>query len=151
MRLYYGLDKKSVLDDLMDEAVYLRRTVVLTTYQTLESDYRQQVNRTKVQCQWCGRLFQKQKLFYHQKYFCGPDAQRTEKQMKSQRKADFKDCRWIFQVMPWSCLDLCSMREDEAVKKMKIGGTETNIVLNPLNAIRSAATQALRPYLFLSQ
>ncbi|CAE7206400.1 rhp16 [Symbiodinium sp. CCMP2592] len=123
VRLYYGLDKKSVLDDLMDETVYLRRTVVLTTYQTLESDYRQQVNRTKVQCQWCGRLFQKQKLFYHQKYFCGPDAQRTEKQMKSQRKADFKD---------------------EAVKKMKIGGTETNIVLNPLNAIRSAATQALR-------
>ena len=91
VRLYYGLDKKSVLDDLMDETVYLRRTVVLTTYQTLESDYRQQVNRTKVQCQWCGRLFQKQKLVYHQKYFCGPDAQRTEKQMKSQRKADFKD------------------------------------------------------------
>jgi len=123
VRLYYGLDKKSVLDDLMDETVYLRRTVVLTTYQTLESDYRQQVNRTKVQCQWCGRLFQKQKLVYHQKYFCGPDAQRTEKQMKSQRKADFKD---------------------EAVKKMKIGGTETSIVLNPLNAIRSAATHALR-------
>ena len=31
---------------------------------------------------------------------------------------------------------------------MKIGGTETNIVLNPLNAIRSAATHALRPCLF---
>lgn len=27
---------------------------------------------------------------------------------------------------------------------MKIGGTSTNIVLNPLNAIRSAATSALR-------
>ena len=75
----------------MDDKVFLKRTVVLTTYQTLESDYRQQVNRTKVQCQWCGRLFQKQKLFYHQKYFCGPDAQRTEKQAKAQRKADFKD------------------------------------------------------------
>lgn len=34
--------------------------------------------------------------------------------------------------------------KDEAVKKMKIGGAETNIVLNPLNAIRSAATSALR-------
>ncbi|CAE7538697.1 RAD16 [Symbiodinium natans] len=123
VRLYYGLEKKSALEDLMDDTIYLRRTVVLTTYQTLESDYRQQVNRTKVQCQWCGRLFQKEKLEYHQKYFCGPDAQKTEKQMKSQRKADFKD---------------------EAVKKMKIGGTETNIVLNPLNAIRSVSTAALR-------
>ena len=27
---------------------------------------------------------------------------------------------------------------------MKIGGTETNIVLNPLNAIRSVSTAALR-------
>ena len=30
------------------------------------------------------------------------------------------------------------------MKMMKIGGKETNIVLNPLNAIRSAATSALR-------
>ena len=50
-----------------------------------------QVNKTKVQCEWCGRLFQKSKLKYHQTYFCGPEAQRTEKQMKAQRKADYKD------------------------------------------------------------
>ena len=123
VRLFYGTEKKDVLRDLMDDKVFVRRVVVLTTYQTLESDYRRQVNLTKVTCEWCGRLFQKSKLFYHQKYFCGPDAQRTEKQMKSQRKADYKD---------------------EAVKMMKIGGTSTNIVLNPLNAIRSAATSALR-------
>ncbi|CAJ1374471.1 unnamed protein product [Effrenium voratum] len=123
VRLYYGTEKKEVLGDLMNEQILLRRVVVLTTYQTLEYEYRQQVNLTKVQCQWCGRLYQKEKLFYHQRYFCGPDAQRTEKQMKARRKADYKD---------------------EAVKKMKIGGAETNIVLNPLNAIRSAATSALR-------
>ncbi|CAK9058095.1 unnamed protein product, partial [Durusdinium trenchii] len=124
VRLFYGTEKKDALSDLMDaKSIFLRRVVVLTTYQTLESDYRQQVNLTKVQCKWCGRLFQKAKLFYHQKYFCGPDAQRTEKQMKAQRKADYKD---------------------EAVKMMKIGGTATNITLNPLNAIRSAATSALR-------
>ena len=87
----------------MDEKVLLKRTVVLTTYQTLESDYRQQVNRTKVQCQWCGRLFQKQKLFYHQKYFCGPDAQRTEKQAKAQRKADFKDRLQKSSHLPAKC------------------------------------------------
>lgn len=36
------------------------------------------------------------------------------------------------------------LSQDEAVKMMKIGGTATNITLNPLNAIRSAATSALR-------
>lgn len=80
----------------MDDKVFVRRVVVLTTYQTLESDYRRQVNLTKVTCEWCGRLFQKSKLFYHQKYFCGPDAQRTEKQMKSQRKADYKEQKSCF-------------------------------------------------------
>lgn len=123
VRLFYGNNKKEVLSDLMDDKVFIRRVVVLTTYQTLECSYRQEVNKTKVQCQWCGRLFQKSKLHYHQTYFCGPEAQRTEKQMKAQRKADYKD---------------------EAVKMMKIGGTTTNIALNPLNAIRSAATSALR-------
>lgn len=91
VRLFYGTEKKDVLCDLMDDKVFVRRVVVLTTYQTLEADYRRQVNLTKVQCEWCGRLFQKSKLLYHQKYFCGPEAQRTEKQMKAQRKADYKD------------------------------------------------------------
>ena len=96
VRLFYGTEKKDVLRDLMDDKVFVRRVVVLTTYQTLESDYRRQVNLTKVTCEWCGRLFQKSKLFYHQKYFCGPDAQRTEKQMKSQRKADYKEQKSCF-------------------------------------------------------
>eukprot|EP00438_Fugacium_kawagutii_P001121 Skav218112 [mRNA] locus=scaffold759:204027:222910:- [translate_table: standard] len=98
VRLFYGTEKKDVLCDLMDDKVFIRRVVVLTTYQTLEADYRRQVNLTKVKCEWCGRLFQKSKLFYHQRYFCGPEAQRTEKQMKAQRKADYKDgleiCWW---------------------------------------------------------
>lgn len=98
VRLYYGTEKKEVLGDLMNEQILLRRVVVLTTYQTLEYEYRQQVNLTKVQCQWCGRLYQKEKLFYHQRYFCGPDAQRTEKQMKARRKADYKD--WQSRALP---------------------------------------------------
>ena len=44
----------------------------------------------------------------------------------------------------WFVLYLPLSRKDEAVKMMKIGGTTTNIALNPLNAIRSAATSALR-------
>ncbi len=104
VRLFYGTEKKDVLCDLMDDKVFVRRVVVLTTYQTLESDYRRQVNLTKVTCEWCGRLFQKSKLFYHQKYFCGPDAQRTEKQMKSQRKADYKEKSLVLRISV--CFDI---------------------------------------------
>eukprot|EP00930_Biecheleria_cincta_P033330 TRINITY_DN23096_c0_g1_i1.p1 TRINITY_DN23096_c0_g1~~TRINITY_DN23096_c0_g1_i1.p1 ORF type:complete len:1439 (-),score=300.93 TRINITY_DN23096_c0_g1_i1:174-4490(-) len=120
VRLYYGSDRRSDLDGVMEDSL-AKRIVVLTTYPTMEAEYRKEVNKTKVQCQWCGRFFIKGKLVYHQKYFCGPDAERTEKQQKTQLKS-------------------------EAVKKMKIGGTETDIVLNPLNAIRAAATQAFRKH-----
>ena len=55
------------------------------------------------------------KLKYHVKYFCGPDAERTEKQQMTDKKSALKS---------------------EAVKRMKIGGKETEIVLNPLTALR---------------
>jgi len=73
--LYYGFERKHLSFDCPG------RQVVLTTYQTLESDYRREVNKYKVRCQWCERRFLPEKLKYHQKYFCGPDAQRTEKQL----------------------------------------------------------------------
>jgi hypothetical protein len=103
VRLFYGNNKKEVLSDLMDDKVFIRRVVVLTTYQTLECSYRQEVNKTKVQCEWCGRLFQKSKLHYHQTYFCGPEAQRTEKQMKAQRKADYKDSCTALEKIAATC------------------------------------------------
>eukprot|EP00930_Biecheleria_cincta_P095946 TRINITY_DN87831_c0_g1_i1.p1 TRINITY_DN87831_c0_g1~~TRINITY_DN87831_c0_g1_i1.p1 ORF type:complete len:1334 (+),score=184.72 TRINITY_DN87831_c0_g1_i1:213-4214(+) len=116
VRLYYGIGRKTDLAGIMEEARE-RRIVVLTTYPTMECEYRREVNKTKRQCQWCGRLFVKGKLWYHQKYFCGPDAERTTKQKKTRSKTD-------------------------AAKKMKIGGIETEIDLNPLNAVRVVSTQA---------
>ncbi|CDJ48679.1 SNF2/RAD54 helicase family protein, putative [Eimeria brunetti] len=62
--------------------------VVLTTYQTIEQDFRKQVNKHKVSCKYCGRLFLREKLYVHLKYFCGPDAQRTAKQRLTERKVD---------------------------------------------------------------
>lgn len=117
VELYYGFGRRSMSFD------QYKRTVVLTTYQTLEADHRAEVNKGKVPCQWCGRLFLPEKLRFHQKYFCGPEAQRTEKQSKQDRKRDFKN---------------------EAVKRMKIGGKETEITLNPLTAIRNASIKAAR-------
>eukprot|EP00927_Polykrikos_kofoidii_P064952 TRINITY_DN60756_c0_g1_i1.p1 TRINITY_DN60756_c0_g1~~TRINITY_DN60756_c0_g1_i1.p1 ORF type:complete len:1235 (+),score=198.80 TRINITY_DN60756_c0_g1_i1:101-3805(+) len=117
VELYYGFERKSI--DLPS----LRKSVVLTTYQTLEADYRREVNKHKVECEWCGRLFLPEKLAYHQKYFCGPDAERTEKQQKSDKKSAIKD---------------------GAAKMLKIGCKETGIVLNPMTALRTTSIKAAR-------
>ena len=54
--------------------------VVLTTYQTLENDYRKESNKAKVKCKYCQKMFLPGKLSFHLKYMCGPDAMRTVKQ-----------------------------------------------------------------------
>ena len=54
--------------------------VVLTTYQTLENEYRKEANKSKVMCKYCKKMFLPGKLKYHLSYMCGPDAKRTAKQ-----------------------------------------------------------------------
>ena len=54
--------------------------IVLTTYQTLENDYRKESNKAKVKCRYCKRMFLPGKLSFHLKYMCGPNAMRTMKQ-----------------------------------------------------------------------
>jgi hypothetical protein len=54
--------------------------IVLTTYQTLENDYRKESNKAKVKCGYCKKMFLPGKLNFHLKYICGPDAVRTQKQ-----------------------------------------------------------------------
>eukprot|EP00971_Amphidinium_carterae_P175063 3470400-Amphidinium_carterae.1 len=62
-----------------------------------------EVNKYKVKCEWCERMFLPEKLKFHQQYFCGPDAQRTDKQKMQVTNSDLKS---------------------EAVKRMKIGGMD---------------------------
>ncbi|CAO1941893.1 unnamed protein product [Urochloa humidicola] len=59
---------------------------VITTYSTIEADYRKHIMPPKIRCQYCGKLFYPNKMNVHLKYFCGPDAVRTEKQAKQQSK-----------------------------------------------------------------
>ncbi|KAG2637251.1 hypothetical protein PVAP13_2NG509100 [Panicum virgatum] len=59
---------------------------VVTTYSTIEADYRKHIMPPKIRCQYCNKLFYPNKLNVHLKYFCGPDAVRTEKQAKQQSK-----------------------------------------------------------------
>ena len=59
--------------------------VVLTSYPTIEYDYRACVNAQKVPCKYCTRKFLPRKLASHNKYFCGPSAIRTQRQAMQER------------------------------------------------------------------
>lgn len=59
---------------------------VITTYSTVEAEYRKNVMRPKQKCKWCGKAYYEEKLSIHMKRFCGPDGVKTAKQSKKQRK-----------------------------------------------------------------
>eukprot|EP00963_Diacronema_lutheri_P002930 scaffold239_cov382-Pavlova_lutheri.AAC.5 len=63
-----------------------RADVVLTTYSTVEVDYRRFEMPPKLPCKWCGKLFHPDRMWVHLKYFCGPDARKTDAQAKQARK-----------------------------------------------------------------
>ena len=79
--IYHGPLRFNLLDELS------KADIVITTYSTIEVDYRVCVDRQKAQCVYCGRKFFPDKLWVHQKYFCGPEAERTQKQKLTKRKA----------------------------------------------------------------
>ncbi|WCJ37550.1 Helicase protein with RING/U-box domain [Euphorbia peplus] len=59
---------------------------VITTYSTVEAEFRKFMMPPKTKCIYCGKSFYGDKLSIHLKYFCGPDAIRTTKQSKQSRK-----------------------------------------------------------------
>ena len=59
---------------------------VLTTYSVVEAEFRKYMMPPKTKCPYCGKAYYESKLTIHLKYFCGPDAVRTEKQSKQARK-----------------------------------------------------------------
>lgn len=59
---------------------------VITTYSVIEADYRKHLMPPKDRCPYCSKLFYKKSLKIHLMYICGPDAVKTEKQAKQQRK-----------------------------------------------------------------
>jgi len=83
---------------------------VITTYSIVESEYRKNVMPPKQKCEWCGKSFYERKMSIHLKYFCGPDAVKTDKQSKQKRKGP---------KVPWKKLKQNSAsiegQEDESV------------------------------------
>lgn len=59
--------------------------IVLTTYPIIEQAWRSLVAALKTPCKYCGLLFLPRQLVVHNKYFCGPLAAKTAKQMKRER------------------------------------------------------------------
>ncbi|KAG0481555.1 hypothetical protein HPP92_012413 [Vanilla planifolia] len=59
---------------------------VITTYSTIENEYRKYMMPPKQTCQYCGKKFYSNKMKTHLTYFCGPYAKLTEKQAKQVRK-----------------------------------------------------------------
>ncbi|XP_015877766.1 ATP-dependent helicase rhp16 isoform X2 [Ziziphus jujuba] len=78
--VYHGANRDKSLKQLSDY------DFVITTYSTIEADYRKCIMPPKQKCPYCSKSFYERKLVSHLKYFCGPDALKTEKQSKQQKK-----------------------------------------------------------------
>ncbi|KAJ4828711.1 hypothetical protein Tsubulata_038329 [Turnera subulata] len=59
---------------------------VITTYSIVESEFRKHMMPPKEKCVYCGKSFYEKKMSVHLRYFCGPNAVRTDKQSKQDRK-----------------------------------------------------------------
>lgn len=78
---YHG-PKREPLSDVL-----AKYDVVLTTYSTLEYDFRQAQADEQVHCNYCGKTFKSdQKLAFHNRWFCGPNARRSAAQSKTQKR-----------------------------------------------------------------
>ena len=78
--VYYNDRKRKTIVEEMRAA-----DVVLTTFPVLEAEYRKCEMQSKVPCAHCFKLFLPRSLAVHNKYFCGPDAKRTQKLEKTEK------------------------------------------------------------------
>lgn len=78
--VYHGVKREKNIKEFMNY------DFVLTTYSTVESEYRRHIMPPRVQCAYCSKSFYPKKLLVHLRYFCGPSAVKTAKQSKQKRK-----------------------------------------------------------------
>ncbi|OQR93562.1 DNA repair protein [Thraustotheca clavata] len=79
VHIHHGNKREKLPDKLA------KYDVVLTTYSIIESEGRKILSADKEACAYCGKLFLPEKLVLHNKYICGPNAQKTSKQAKQQK------------------------------------------------------------------
>ncbi|KAL1209582.1 Helicase-like transcription factor CHR28 [Cardamine amara subsp. amara] len=78
--VYHGAKREKNIEEFMNY------DFVLTTYSTVESEYRRHMMLPKVQCAYCSKSFYPKTLKIHNQYFCGPWAVKTAKQSKQKKK-----------------------------------------------------------------
>ncbi|KDP22729.1 hypothetical protein JCGZ_01831 [Jatropha curcas] len=78
--VYHGANREKSFKNFYDY------DFVMTTYSTVEAEFRKYMMPPKKKCAYCGKSFYDNKLSIHLKYFCGPKAIRTAKQSKQDRK-----------------------------------------------------------------
>uniref|UniRef100_A0A7S0ZHQ4 ATP-dependent helicase ATRX n=1 Tax=Timspurckia oligopyrenoides TaxID=708627 RepID=A0A7S0ZHQ4_9RHOD len=79
--IFHGPARKHLDADTLAEY-----DVVITTYSCVEHEFRKKLGREKTACQYCQKRYYPDGLFVHQKFFCGPNAQKSEKLAKQEKK-----------------------------------------------------------------
>ena len=69
-----------------DVAALATADVVVTTYNTLEADFRRALMPTKISCRYCRKKYFPDRLKVHLRFFCGPDAKKSDALAKQQTK-----------------------------------------------------------------
>lgn len=59
---------------------------VITTYQTIEYDYRRNIMPEGKECMYCGKKYSAKSMKIHLRYHCGPNARKTAAQAKQDKK-----------------------------------------------------------------
>lgn len=125
--IYHGANRTALISDLPNV------DVVITTYATVEADYRKITNALKLVCEWCNRKFMPSKLKSHLKYFCGPEAARTEKQRLTSKKSAMENAMVSMNI---------TSQTDSKKAKSKGAASSTEFVPTPSNMFREIVAKA---------
>ncbi|MCD7464365.1 hypothetical protein HAX54_052579 [Datura stramonium] len=77
---YHGSNRNNLINNIE------KYDFVITTYRTVEAEYRKNVMPPKQKCTWCAKAYYEEQLLIHLKRCCGPDGVKTAKQSEEQRK-----------------------------------------------------------------
>lgn len=83
--LYHGPKRKELTTTLLSQY-----DIVITTFSIIETEYRKAAGFNKVACKYCNKKYRPDRLPVHQKFYCGPAAELSEKQQKTSRRQKLK-------------------------------------------------------------
>ncbi|KAG5581349.1 hypothetical protein H5410_051976 [Solanum commersonii] len=143
--VYHGANREKNIDK------FAEYDFVITTYSTVEAEYRKNVLPPKEKCQWCGKSFYEQKLSFHQKYFCGPDAVKTAKQSKQQSKPGGKPSKLKKNPIEGdSEIDTAFAGQDMSMRKSVLHSVKWNcIILDEAHYVKDRRSNTTRAILAL--